>query len=83
MTALTTPAQIDLFRLATLRSGLKLETRGLRMSRGQSAYAILKGMGYKGTRAEVLARVTADVEAGKAAMASEGTLMESQGGQEE
>ena len=78
MTALTTPAQIDLFRLATLRSGLKLETRGLRMSRGQSAYAILKGMGYKGTRAEVLARVTADVEAGKAAMAQEGTFTKGQ-----
>ena len=78
MTALTTPTQIALFRLATLRSGLKLETKGLRMSRGPTAYAILKGMGYRGTRAEVLTRVTADVEAGKAAMASEGTLMEGQ-----
>ena len=80
MSALTTPAQIALFRLATLRSGLKLETRGLRMSRGPTAYAILKGMGYKGTRAEVLTRVTADVEAGKAAMAQEGTLMKGQEG---
>jgi hypothetical protein len=78
MSALTTPAQIALFRLATLRSGLKLETRGLRMSRGPTAYAILKGMGYKGSRAEVLTRVTADVEAGKAAMAQKGTLMEGQ-----
>jgi hypothetical protein len=74
MNALTTPTQIALFRLATLRSGLKLETKGLRMGRNKSAYSILKGMGYKGTRAEVLAQVTADVEAGKAAMASEGTL---------
>jgi hypothetical protein len=74
MNALTTPTQIALFRLATLRSGLKLETKGLRMGRNKSAYSILKGMGYKGTRAEVLAQVTAVVEAGKAAMASEGTL---------
>lgn len=74
MSALTAAAQIALFRLATLRSGLKLETKGLRMSRGPTAYAILKGMGYKGNRAEVLTRVTADVEAGKAAMASEGTF---------
>lgn len=76
MSALTTPTQIALYRLATLRSGLQLETKGLRMSRGQSAYAILKGMGYKGDRAKVLAQVTADVEAGKAAMAqaSEGTF---------
>jgi hypothetical protein len=80
MSALTTPAQIALFRLATLRSGLKLETKGLRMSRGPTAYAILKGMGYKGTRAEVLAQVSADVEAGKAAMAQEGTLMKGQEG---
>ena len=74
MSALTTPTQIALFRLATLRSGLKLETKGLRMGRNKSAYSILKGMGYKGTRAEVLAQVAADVEAGKAAMAQEGTF---------
>ena len=61
MTALTTPTQISAYRLATLRTALRLETKGMRMSKGQSAYAILKGMGYKGTKAVVLAQVTQDV----------------------
>ena len=68
MTALTTPTQISAYRLATLRTALRLETTGMRMSKGQSAYAILKGMGYKGTKAVVLAQVTADVAAYMAAM---------------
>ena len=62
MTALTTPTQISAYRLATLRTALRLETKGMRMSKGQSAYAILKGMGYKGTKAVVLAQVAADVD---------------------
>lgn len=65
MTALTTPAQIELYRLATLRSALRLEIRGMRVSRGRTAYAILKDMGYRGKRDAVLAQVTADVEARK------------------
>ena len=68
MTALTTPAQISAYRLATLRTALKLEALGMRMSKGQSAYAILKGMGYKGTKAVVLAQVTQDVADAMAAM---------------
>jgi hypothetical protein len=55
--------QINTFRLATLRSALRLELRGMRVSRGRTAYAILKNMGYRGTRDAVLAQVTADVEA--------------------
>jgi hypothetical protein len=55
--------QINTFRLATLRSALRLELRGMRVSRGRTAYAILKDMGYRGTRDAVLAQVTADVEA--------------------
>lgn len=74
MTALTTPAQISAYRLATLRTALKLEALGMRMSRGQSAYAILKGMGYKGTKAVVLAQVTQDVANAMAAMEEAGTL---------
>jgi hypothetical protein len=68
MTALTTPHQISAYRLATLRTALKLETKGMKMGRGQSAYAILKGMGYKGTKAVVLAQVTKDVADAIAAM---------------
>lgn len=62
MTALTTPQQIDLYRLATLRTALKLETYGLKSSRGPSALSILRSeYGYKGQRDAILAQVTADV----------------------
>jgi hypothetical protein len=61
MTALTTPDQIAIFRLATLRTMLKLETRGLGRGRGPTALSILrKEYGYKGMRDAVLAQVTAD-----------------------
>lgn len=56
-------AQIFAFRLAALRSALRLEIHGLRVSRGRrTAYAILKDMGYRGSRESVLEQVTADVE---------------------
>ena len=56
MTMLTTPKQIHAFRMATLISGLKLEIRGLSVSRGRSCYAILKDeMALTGTRPVVLA----------------------------
>ena len=41
MTALTTPAQIDAFRLATLRAAVKLEIYGM-TRRGRSATVIAK-----------------------------------------
>jgi hypothetical protein len=44
MTALTTPQQIGRFRLATILSGVKLEAKGLKLSRGQSCTAIAKQM---------------------------------------
>lgn len=63
MTALTTPEQIAMYRLATLRSALRLEIAGL-SRRGQTAYSILKQeFGYKGNRERVLAQVCADLEA--------------------
>ncbi len=62
MTALTTPEQINLFRLCTLRSGLKLEIRGMQMSRGRSCYAILKAEGYKGSKEKILAQVIQEIE---------------------
>jgi len=62
MSALTTPEQIALYRLATLRSALKLESKGLRMGKGPTALSILrKEFGYKGTRDAILAQVTQDV----------------------
>ena len=49
-----TPEQIAHFRLLTLRQGLKLELAGLKMSRGASAYAIIKReLGLKGSRLSV------------------------------
>jgi hypothetical protein len=60
---LSNMTHIDLFRLCTLRSGLSLEMKGLTKS-GRSCYAILKGMGYKGSRQAVLASVILDIENG-------------------
>ena len=57
MTILTTPDQIEGARLLTLRQMLKLEMRGMTRSRSPSAYSILKTMGFKGTRDEVLAEL--------------------------
>ncbi len=62
MTVLNTPALIDGARLLTLRQMLKLEmvktSLGfLSRSKGRSAYAILKDMGFKGSRDKVLAQL--------------------------
>jgi hypothetical protein len=59
MTTLTTPTQIEGARLLTLRSMLKLEMKGMSRSRAPSAYSMLKTMGFKGTRAQVLAELDA------------------------
>jgi succinylarginine dihydrolase len=64
MTTLTTPDQIEAARLLTLRQMLKLELKGMRRSaastsRGRSAYAVLKDMGFKGTRESVLTQLDA------------------------
>ena len=48
---------IELFRLMTLRQGLKLEMSGLKVSRGVSILKILKKEGYTGTRQQVLAQL--------------------------
>ena len=63
---LTTPAQIETFRILTLRQGLKLEMRGMRLTaKGKTCYAILKGMGYKGTKQQVFDQLTIDIEKAK------------------
>lgn len=60
---LDTPKQIALARLATLKSGLKLEMRGLKLSRGTSCYSILrKEYGFKGNREKVLAQVEKTIQ---------------------
>ena len=57
MTMLTTTDQIEGARLLTLRSMLKLEMKGMSRSKGPSAYSMLKQMGFKGTREQVLAQM--------------------------
>ena len=42
MTVLDKPEQIEMFRYKTLLKGLRLETLGMKMSRGQSCYNIIK-----------------------------------------
>ncbi len=59
MTMLTTPTQIEGARLLTLRSMLMLEMLGMKRSRAPSAYSMLKTMGFKGTREQVLAELDA------------------------
>ena len=58
MTVLT-GTQIDMARLLTLRAMLKLEMKGMKRSRAPSAYAMLKTMGYKGTREQILEQLDA------------------------
>ena len=59
MTMLITPTQIEGARLLTLRSMLMLEMKGMKRSRAPSAYSMLKTMGFKGTREQVLAELDA------------------------
>ena len=55
MSAITNPDHIAQMRILTLRQALRLEMLGMK-KRGSSAYAILKGEGYKGTRQEIFDR---------------------------
>lgn len=56
---LDTPADINFFQVATQCSALKLETLGLRHSRG-SVYAFCKKhYGFKGNKEKVLAQMVA------------------------
>jgi len=51
---LDTPEQIAMFRLLTLRQMLKLEMKGMKCSRGRTAYSIIKTeLRLKGTRESV------------------------------
>lgn len=57
-------ANIRNARVLALRSALRLETKGLQMSRGRSAYSIVKQeFGFKGSKEKVLAQFSAYIEA--------------------
>ena len=50
-----TTEKIALYQMLVLRSALKLEMRGLKMSRGRTAYSAIKQMfNIKGSRQKVL-----------------------------
>lgn len=52
---LDTPEQIQMARYLTMRSGLKLEIQGLRLTRGVSCYKMIKDtFGLKGSKQKVL-----------------------------
>jgi hypothetical protein len=54
MTA-STPEEIEAYRLLALRAGLKLESVGMKMSKGRSAFSIVKKMtGLPGRSAKEL-----------------------------
>lgn len=63
MTMLNTPAQIEGFVILRLKTCLKLEVKGMTVSRGPSAYAQVKAkFGFKGSKAKVLSQLEAWVE---------------------
>tara|TARA_B100001939_G_scaffold207862_1_gene178716 strand:- start:901 stop:1116 length:216 start_codon:yes stop_codon:yes gene_type:complete len=52
---LDTPEKIQMAKYLTMRSGLKLEIQGLRLSRGISCYKMIKDtFGLKGSKQKVL-----------------------------
>ena len=52
---LDTPEQIQMARYLTMRSGLKLEIQGLRLTKGVSCYKLIKDtFGLKGNKQKVL-----------------------------
>jgi hypothetical protein len=58
---------IDFFALAQLRSGLGLELKGLRVSRGRTCYALAKRRyGLKGSRENVYAQLCRMVDEARA-----------------
>jgi len=49
------PEQIEMARYLTMRAGLKLEVKGMRLTRGLSCYKIIKDtFGLKGNKQKVL-----------------------------
>ena len=57
-----TPYKIELYRLLTLKSALKLEVLGMK-GRGRSAYSIIKEeLGIKGNKQKVLHQVNQMVD---------------------
>ena len=61
-----TGEHINTYRLLTLRMGLQAEMRGMRLTRGRSAFAIVKQeFGLKGNKQKVYEQFCALLEAAK------------------
>ena len=53
---------IPIYRLHVLRSGIKLEGNGMRVSRGRSCLSIVKKeFGWKGNREKILGMLNAEI----------------------
>jgi hypothetical protein len=62
-----TGTHISLFTMLAQRGALKLEIAGMKLSRGRSAFAIIKEQyGLKGTKQRVLEQLEAKIEQFKA-----------------
>ena len=60
---ITGKESIALYRLLTLRRGIMMEGKGMRLSRGRSCLAIVKSeFGWKGNRAKILALLEAKID---------------------
>ena len=60
---LDTPEQIEMVRYLTMWSGLKLEVKGMRLTRGVSCYKMIKDtFGLKGSKQKVLDQFEAILE---------------------
>ena len=61
-----TPQKIDLYQMLVLRKALELEIKGIRMSRGRTAYSAIKHLfNIKGSRQKVLDTFNEIIEATK------------------
>jgi len=62
-TMVITGEHIPLYRLMVMASGLKLEIKGIRSSRGRTCYALAKSeFGFKGNKTKVLEQLEAHIE---------------------
>lgn len=63
---LTTPSQINTFRIYALRACLKLEVLGMKKHHGPTAYSIVKKeFGFKGSKERVLEQLNAHISKGE------------------
>jgi len=63
MGTMITGEAIPIYRLHVLRSGIELEGKGMKVSRGRSCLSIVKKeFGWKGNREKILGMLNAEIE---------------------